>query len=457
MTSALRFMPRFVARSLACPAWLVVVASLVACGDDDGGVTPVDDAGTESVDWVAEVFGDGPPTAGCGDRLLAPGESCDDGNQRGGDGCSAECRWETSCGNGVLEAGEVCDDGNGRDGDGCRSDCTIERCGDGVHDVAAGELCDGPPCEACVPPATCGDGVLDEGEACDDGNRARYDGCAPDCRSENVYVITELAFSNSRSDGCDFIGSGIRANAFGRALRTIGAVFNAEIARNIQAGALVLAMTLIDWDPGTPPPPSFLLGVGAAAYVDSNVRSIRMRRDPGPAPWVLRASADGNLVTTTPGSIVFGVPAIVEPALPIQRGYVELLATSTGLDGRWCGAVSVRDFAIQQDRGSEAQNQLSCVALPRIMNFADAIAGGRSIGSSPTQPDVDLDGDGLEQLIIAGRTTDTCAPVIVGCIEGDGTRIDDPNCVFDVADGYSLAMTFRAEPASFATDEPSVE
>ena len=61
-----------------------------------------------------------------------------------------------------------------------------------------------------------------------------------------------------------------------------------------------------------------------------------------------------------------------------------------------------------------------------------------------------LDGDGLEQVIIAGDPNDGCAPVIVGCIEGDGTRIDDPNGLFDVADGYSLAMTLRAERASFA-------
>jgi len=46
------------------------------------------------------------------------------------------------CGDGLIQAGEECDDGNTVSGDGCSPSCTIERafCGDGVVD--AGEACD---------------------------------------------------------------------------------------------------------------------------------------------------------------------------------------------------------------------------------------------------------------------------------------------------------------------------
>jgi cysteine-rich repeat protein len=45
------------------------------------------------------------------------------------------------CGNGVVDDGEVCDDGNTVSGDGCRRDCLkIEVCGDGIID--ANEGCD---------------------------------------------------------------------------------------------------------------------------------------------------------------------------------------------------------------------------------------------------------------------------------------------------------------------------
>lgn len=46
----------------------------------------------------------------------------------------------TTCGDGVADHGEPCDDGNQQSGDGCRPDCTIERCGDGLIDP--GERCD---------------------------------------------------------------------------------------------------------------------------------------------------------------------------------------------------------------------------------------------------------------------------------------------------------------------------
>lgn len=48
------------------------------------------------------------------------------------------------CGNGVVEAGEECDDGNAISGDGCNNDCRLPRlprCGDGIIDP--GEQCDG--------------------------------------------------------------------------------------------------------------------------------------------------------------------------------------------------------------------------------------------------------------------------------------------------------------------------
>jgi cysteine-rich repeat protein len=43
--------------------------------------------------------------ARCGDGVLSPGETCDDGNTEPGDGCSATCQIE-ECGNGVRDPGE---------------------------------------------------------------------------------------------------------------------------------------------------------------------------------------------------------------------------------------------------------------------------------------------------------------------------------------------------------------
>jgi cysteine-rich repeat protein len=70
-----------------------------------------------------------------------------------------------ACGNGYVDPGEMCDDGNTTSGDGCRADClSTERCGNGVLDS-------------------------DLGEQCDDGNLMSHDGCDSRCQIEQLTWI----------------------------------------------------------------------------------------------------------------------------------------------------------------------------------------------------------------------------------------------------------------------------
>ena len=80
----------------------------------------------------------------------------------GGCSCSSD---ETppgggSCGDGTVDSGEQCDDGNVLAGDGCSAVCTNEGAG------------------------ACGDGTVDTGEQCDDGNTDAGDGCSASCTNE---------------------------------------------------------------------------------------------------------------------------------------------------------------------------------------------------------------------------------------------------------------------------------
>jgi len=96
----------------------------------------------------------------------------------------------SKCGDGTVDPGEECDDGNNIDGDGCSADCFLEsKCGDGTVDE--GEECDdgnnvdGDGCSAdCFLESKCGDGIVDEGEECDDGNTTDGDGCSGICQIE---------------------------------------------------------------------------------------------------------------------------------------------------------------------------------------------------------------------------------------------------------------------------------
>ncbi len=78
-------------------------------------------------------------------------------------GCSSNNDHGTgACGDGVVDSGEQCDDGNTVSGDGCSSVCKIETAG-----------------------SICGDGIVDVAtEGCDDGNTVSGDGCSSDCRVE---------------------------------------------------------------------------------------------------------------------------------------------------------------------------------------------------------------------------------------------------------------------------------
>jgi fibro-slime domain-containing protein len=77
------------------------------------------------------------------------------------------------CGNQVINDGEACDDGNTAAGDGCTSMCQVEP----GWACAAGGVCKA---------ARCGDGMKIGSEECDDGNATAGDGCSAACFVETA-------------------------------------------------------------------------------------------------------------------------------------------------------------------------------------------------------------------------------------------------------------------------------
>jgi cysteine-rich repeat protein len=75
------------------------------------------------------------------------------------------------CSDGVVQAGEACDDGNALDGDGCSSECTVEDKWTCTEDDEGKSVCEEVD--------LCGNEVLNPEnlEECDDGNREAGDGC----------------------------------------------------------------------------------------------------------------------------------------------------------------------------------------------------------------------------------------------------------------------------------------
>ena len=91
------------------------------------------------------------------------------------------------CGDGRVDAGEQCDDGNQSNTDGCTNLCRSPACGDGFQQ--AGEECDdgnlaaGDLCTNSCKKPKCGDAAVQSGEECDDGNAIDNDAtCTNACK-----------------------------------------------------------------------------------------------------------------------------------------------------------------------------------------------------------------------------------------------------------------------------------
>ncbi len=415
----------------------------------------------------------------CGDSILDPGESCDDGNNRDGDGCSARCRFEARCGDGRRDPGEVCDDGNNRSGDGCRSDClSDERCGNNIVDLAVGEVCDGSPGCAmdCRSVITCGNRMVDPGETCDDGNRDRWDGCAPDCQVEQGISMDAFFFAGvSGTVGCDFSGDGRPDNAFGAALGDALGLINTGISNGIGNGNVLLQFVFLGLnDPLGVNDPDLRVGFMNGLDGDMDARN---NRDPGNPQRINRGALNmvglpqANYQSSIVASMVRGGPEDIRLNLPspvagmnfnfrVQRSRITGMLQNdapmrriTGMtQGVLCGAVPLRDLAALPNFFEALANGIGGGGggMPRS-TLLEAMVGGYRImipfinlqlNIGPSRADIDLDGDGLEQ-VFATPGDMRNPPQITGCVDGDGTRIPGRACVTDPRIQDAFSATFR--------------
>ena len=318
----------------------------------------------------------------------------------------------------------------------------------------------------CAP--RCGDAVMDPGEQCDDGNTGSFDGCSASCQIEEALILSSWTFEGPGL-GCDLNGDGTVDNAFGTApndnARSLMSSFaNNDLHRN--GGALVnLAILTNLSDLAGANDADVQLGWFLGQDRDMSVANNFNEQDQFPidprtimaggpqlgwlhgaiASSVLSAQADRMMLPLTISSQSNNQPNFVE----IHKfSLVDLTVTTEqtamggrigGIAGRLCGAVLIHSMAqLINSSGVGGPTYLDDVALGvDYLNYH----------ITPTQPDQDLDQDGLE------RVMDTDGDMQIDlCIDGNGTQIIGTACVLDprMADGYSMSVQIQAVRALIA-------
>lgn len=326
---------------------------------DDGNAAGRDGCSASCENEGSQAVGRG---ALCGNGIVdfepeLGGESCDDGNTTSGDGCSSSCLNEGSipvtqvtavCGNGIVEAlaGEECDDGAlCTDGRSCTSNADCRGIGDGrcaprdggscsrvclnegtpqcrsVCSTPAGRTCqvdgdcrgtvNGAPvagtCDLVSVGACCGNGTLEAGEDCDDGNGVAGDGCSLTCLNEGSSISHVVP---------SFCGDGVL-----EASTTLGGEECEATAGATRIGPLAVAEISSE-------APRF---VDAATHLASTTVSARVENVTGSASLSLRCSCESDAQCGSGFSCGTGSCCFVRPTVEVTPAFGEALCRNTAL------------------------------------------------------------------------------------------------------------------------------
>ena len=325
-----------------------------------------------------------------------------------------------------------------------------------IPDAAAAQTCDG----------CCGNGVVENAEACDDGNLSDFDGCSRDCKIERALVLQSVTFV-APGEGCDLNGDGTIDNVYSAALNSSARSFLDDLIsrQDLQQCDLVSLWMLTGNDASFGQGAfdfTFLLGrdVDVPAvpgdYFSGSEPFLVMSDalDPAGRPLTsLAGSASQGTVTIAPGTITMPFPyCFNDPThrIPFVYTKAQLSGTFTPgadgparFDGRFCAALAAPSLArIPNGLG------VGGVALLDIFVTGINYLGYRVM---PTQPDYDVDGDGLETF----QDTDGDGNVDL-CIDGNGTQIAGVACPMDprIVDAYSQSFDVVAIGAKLAGRAP---
>lgn len=460
--------------------------------EDDGTTCDVDGDPSSAEFCFAGLCG----RSNCGDGRVdaVAGEECDDGNAVRGDGCEPDCSFSCvrdencddgracngvercdlarhACAEGIaLDDGTLCErDGMAETRDHClRGACRRSTCGDGYLDPEAGETCEPPTpdcdpatCTIVVTTSVCGDGRAEDLEQCDDGGTDPWDRCDGRCRLEQTLRASRMELLGP-GQGCDLDGDGAPDNAFGNALGAfVRDLVNDGLADAIVAGELNLLAAALDLDDRLGRNDASV-EVALFSGMDAEAPFEGAR---GEAFTLPDGAVEGDRpVNSLPGEIIATAlrsgPGVLTPpseaggfggAFALHEARIDgTLVADTGrrrvdrmIDGLFCGAIQASDL----DR-SPAPEMVPASCRSADTSLLDLLVLGCNLGTTPllvpTQPDIDVDHDGIGSGMLLSDTDGD--RVIDRCVLEDGTVLLGDDCAQDPRfdEAYSQAIAIEA-------------
>ena len=268
-------------------------------------------------------------------------------------------------------------------------------------------------------------------------------------------VVRELRIAGE-SLGCDLDGDATIDNLFAESLGTAD-FFDDAIASALGDGSLIVLLEIRSLGDSTGQNDADV-DVAACDGVDGDDPANPANNFAGGSSFWISADSvdvDGNPITSLPGAIAAGDLSTQEGSLSFSfaMGDVDVTlamarasmtavvnddAMGTRIDtlteGLVCGVGPAPTF-------KDVPIDLGVPGMPPTLLDLLVVGFDFLIEVRPTQPDIDLDDDGLETF------EDTDGDQVVDrCVDGDGTQIDGVDCARDarIADGWSMAFDYEA-------------
>jgi hypothetical protein len=271
-------------------------------------------------------------------------------------------------------------------------------------------------------------GVADGGNSDADPNGA---GCHPTFGSS--FIVSQFAQS-APGDGFDLNGDGKPDNAFA----VVG------ISSGIWNNLITTGSAIFLFDVHGLPAAGTLVGDGAsldlAFYLGVSVNSDPSTYFDGTGQFLAPASQFDVSCHTTANL----------DSVSVAGGTIEGHKAMLGLGVHGLGILEFTRFILRGTMSADQQTfsgRLGGVAGPCGLSQLPSPAGAGSmlgflVNANQTQPDIDVDGNGLDRIMGDGQD-------IASCTTGDGVLIPGADCACDprIKDGFSGAFDFSAVPA----------